>query len=140
MDKIINHQFWRTHALLIARIFMGALFVYSGFMKLNGGIEDTAMYIESAGIPAATLLAWAAAIIELVAGAMLILGYYFKEAALTLAVFVFIISFPFHGPATWEVDPMQQTAFLKNMAIVAGLLFMAAHGAGQTWSLKLKSF
>jgi putative oxidoreductase len=139
MDKIVNHQFWRTHALLIARILMGALFIVSGVTKLNGGIDGTAMYIESAGLPAAMALAWLAAILEVVAGAAIVLGYYFREAALALAVFVIVISFPFHGPATWETDALQQGIFLKNMAIAAGLLFMAAHGAGNTWSLKLKS-
>jgi putative oxidoreductase len=89
-------------------------------------------------LPSGTALAWAAGILEVVAGAAIVLGYYFREAVLTLAAFVVILSFPFHGPATWEVDPMQQTMFLKNMAIVGGLLFMAAHGAGNTWSLKLK--
>jgi putative oxidoreductase len=138
MDKITNHQFWRTHALLIARILMGALFIVSGVMKLNGGIDDTAIYIESAGLPAGTALAWLSALLEVIAGAALVLGYYFKEAALALAVYVIVLSFPFHGPATWEVDAMQQTTFLKNMAIAAGLFFMAAHGAGNTWSLKLK--
>lgn len=138
MDKIINHQFWRTHALLIARILMGALFIVAGVMKLNGGIEGTAIYIESAGLPAGVVLAWLSGILEVVAGAALVLGYRFKEAALALAVFVVITSFAFHSPSMWQTDALQQTMFLKNMAILAGLLFMAAHGAGNTWSLKLK--
>lgn len=138
MNKVINHPFWRTHALLIARVLMGGLFVLAGVMKIQGGIDGTAMYIESAGLPAGLALAWFSALLEIIAGAAIILGYYFKEAAIALAVFVIVLSFPFHGPGTWDIDPSQQTVFLKNMAIVAGLLFMAAHGSGNTWSLKLK--
>lgn len=138
MDKVINHSFWRTHALLVARILMGGFFVFAGIMKIANGIDGTAMYIESVGLPLGLVLAWLAAVLEIVAGAGIILGYYFKESALALALFVLVLSFPFHGPGTWEIDPLQQTMFLKNMTILAGLLFMAAHGAGQTWSLRLK--
>lgn len=136
MKKILDHQIWTTHALLLARILMGALFVISGVQKLQG-IDGLAGYIASAGFPAAVALAWIVAIFEVVAGAAIIAGIYFKEATLLLAVFVLFISFPFHGPALWANDPMQQGMFLKNMAIAAGLLFMAAHGAGNTWKLKL---
>jgi putative oxidoreductase len=76
-------------------------------------------------------------VLELVAGAAIILGKYFKEATVTLAVFVFIITFIFHGPNSWAENMMQQMSFMKNMAIVGGLLFMAAHGAGNTWRLKM---
>lgn len=139
MDKILNHAFWTTHALLIARILMGALFVLSGIQKIST-IDGVAGFIAGAGLPAPLLLAWVAAIIELVAGALIIVGKYFKEAALTLAAFVFIVSFPFHGPDTWAQDAMQQTNFLKNMALVAGLLYMAAHGAGATWALEKRAW
>jgi putative oxidoreductase len=135
MNKILNHAIWNTHALLFARVLMGALFVMSGIQKFQG-IDGTAGYIASAGLPASLALAWLVAVLELVFGAMLILGIYFKESALALAAYVFILSFPFHGPNMWADAPMQQTMFLKNMAIVAGLLFMAAHGAGNTWKLK----
>lgn len=137
MKKIFNHIFWETHALLFARILMGALFVISGIQKFQG-LEGTAGYIASVGLPVSMPLAVFAGIVEVALGTAIILGYRFREATLLLAAFVFIISFPFHGPDTWADAPMQQTMFLKNMAIVAGLLFMAAHGAGKTWMLNLK--
>lgn len=136
MDKILNHGIWNTHALLLARILMGALFVVSGIQKFQG-IDGVAGYITSAGLPAATALAWLAAVVEVAFGIMIVLGVYFRSATLFLALFVFIVSFPFHGPNSWAEDPMQQVMFLKNMAIIAGLLFMMAHGAGNTWKLKL---
>lgn len=135
MNQILNHQIWNTHALLLARILMGGLFLLSGIQKFMS-IDGTAGYIANAGLPAALGLAWIAAIIEVACGAAIIVGRYFKEAALVLAAFTVILSFPFHGPATWAPDNMQQVMFMKNMAIVAGLLFMAAHGAGNTWSLR----
>jgi len=136
MDKILNHQIWNTHALLLARILMGALFLISGIQKFQG-MEGITGYIGSAGLPAAGVLAWLVAILEVAAGIALIVGYYFKEAALALFVFVVLAAFLFHGPSLWAEQAMQQTMFLKNMAIAAGLLYMAAHGAGNTWKLKL---
>jgi putative oxidoreductase len=138
MQKILNHTIWTTHALLLARILMGALFIISGVQKFQH-IEMVTGYIGSAGLPAAVALAWLAAALEVLAGAAIIAGYYFKEAALILMVFVVLASFIFHSPSTWsgEMGQMQQMMFLKNMAIAAGLLFMAAHGSGNTWKLKL---
>ncbi len=137
MNKIFSHPLWSTQALLFARMLMGGFFLLAGIMKFQGGIDAVAGYIASAGFPASLLLAYLVALFEIVAGLAIILGKYFKEASITLAVFVLFISFPFHGPSMWETDPTAKMMFMKNMAIVAGLLFMAAHGAGNTWRLKI---
>lgn len=134
MNQIFNHSIWNTHALLVARVLMGGMFLLAGISKFQG-IDATAGMIAGAGFPAAVLLAWATAFLEVAAGGAIILGKYFKEAAITLAVFTFIISFIFHGPSSWESAMTQQLMFMKNMAIVGGLLFMAAHGAGNTWKM-----
>lgn len=134
MNKIFNHPIWNTHALLFARVLMGGFFLLAGINKASG-IDGTAEMITGAGLPMPLVLAWLAAILEIVAGAAIILGKYFKEAALSLAVFTFVISFIFHAPNSWAENAMQQLMFMKNMAIVAGLLFMAAHGAGNTWKM-----
>ncbi len=135
MDKIINNPIWTTHALLVGRVLMAALFILAGVGKFQA-IDQTAGYIASMGIPMAILFAWLAATLEVAAGLALIVGKYFKEAAIALAVFTFIISFIFHSPSGWSEDTMQRMMFMKNMAIVGGLLFMAAHGAGNTWKIK----
>lgn len=137
MNKILNHAIWNTHALLLARVLMGALFVISGVQKLQG-IDGVAGYISSTGLPAPLALAWIVALFEIAAGAAIILGKYYKEASLLLAFFVVLTSFIFHSPTTWSPESVQQVMFMKNMAIVAGLLFMAAHGAGNTWTLTMK--
>lgn len=136
MNKILNHAIWTTHALLVARILMGALFVLAGIQKLQS-IEAVSGYIASTGLPMPLVLAWATGTFEILAGLCIIVGKYFKEASLLLAVFVLLASFIFHSPNTWATDMSQQMMFMKNMAIIAGLLFMAAHGAGNTWKLKL---
>ena len=136
MNQIFNHPIWTTHALLLARILMGGFFLIAGVQKVMGGIDATAGYITSVGLPMGLALAWLAVVIEVGAGAGLILGKYFKESAIILAIFTVVITFIFHGPQLWSPENMQQMSFMKNMAIVAGLLFMAGHGAGNTWSMK----
>lgn len=133
MHKILNHPFWASHALLIARVLLGGFFLLAGVMKLTGGIDGTASAIAGTGLPVPMLLAWIVAFVETLGGAAIILGVYFKETAITLAVLVLLISIFMHNPA----DAAQQGTFLKNMALIGGLLYMAAHGAGNTWKLKL---
>ena len=118
----------------VGRIIMGAFFFLAGVNKFIN-IDGTALYIESVGLPMPALLAWASAVFLVVAAGALIAGYQAKWAALLLAVFTLLVSFLFHGPASWAADPSgtQQLMFMKNLAIMGGLLFMAAHAGGPCW-------
>ena len=117
--------------LVVARILLAFMFVLSGFGKL-AGLEGTAGYIASAGLPAPTLLALVAGVLEVVAGAALIVGFQARWAALALALFTLMATFLFH--AYWgmpkEQQYMQMLMFQKNLAVVGGLLFVFAFGAG----------
>jgi putative oxidoreductase len=123
--------------LLVARILLALMFVLSGISKLTG-LEGTAGYIASVGLPAAQLLAIGAGVLEVVAGVLLIVGWQARWAALALAAFTLVATFLFHN--YWampkEQQFMQQLMFMKNMAIIGGLLFVFAFGAG---SLSLDS-
>lgn len=59
-------------ASLLVRVVFGFMFLYHGFVKFQGGIENTAGYFESLGLMSS--LAFVVAIIELVGGLLLILG------------------------------------------------------------------
>jgi putative oxidoreductase len=117
--------------LVVARILLALMFVLSGFGKLTG-LEGTAGYIASKGLPVPMLLAAAAGVLELVAGVLLIIGWQARWAALALAVFTLVASVLFHNywamPA--EQQMMQQLMFMKNLAVTGGLLFVFAFGAG----------
>ena len=115
-----------NHILLAARILLAIIFILAGAMKF-GGIEGTAGYIASAGLPAATLLAWLAAIFELVAGIAILVGFQTRNTAYLLAVFCIFTGFVFHFKPE---DQFQFTMFLKNLAMAGGFLALAVAGAG----------
>jgi putative oxidoreductase len=87
-------------------------------------------YMKAYGLPAADLLIWPAALFEIVAGAMLAAGWKTRWAALALVAYTGIAMLIFH--AYWNVPAdqalNQQIHFMKNVAIIGGLLLVFAHG------------
>ena len=116
---------------LIARILLALMFVLAGFSKF-GGLSGTAGYIASKGLPLPTVLAIASAVLEVVAGLAIIVGYRARLAGLALALFTLLAAFIFHNywDAPAEQQMMQQLLFMKNVSIAGGLLLLAACGAG----------
>ena len=120
---------------LVGRLLLALLFLPAGIMKI-GGFAGTAGYIGSKGLPLPELGAMIAIIVEVGGGLALIAGFGTRMAALALAVFTLVATFVFHN--FWGVPAdqamMQQLMFYKNIAVVGGLLVLAAHGAG-AWSV-----
>lgn len=130
MKAVMNDAF-----TLIGRVLIAAMFVYSGYGKI-GGFDGTAGYIASKGLPLAQLLAAGTIVLEIVAGLMLVAGWKTRWAAFALAAFTVAASLLFHNFWGYPADQFQtqQLFFLKNMAIVGGLLMIVAFGAGR-WSV-----
>ncbi|MFS0779559.1 DoxX family protein [Neobacillus sp. 3P2-tot-E-2] len=57
---------------LILRITLGAIFFIHGVVKFQGGIENTAGWFESLGLPGVT--AYGVALLEMIGGILLIIG------------------------------------------------------------------
>lgn len=120
---------------LAARVLMAALFLPAGIGKLTG-FAGTVGYISSVGLPLPAVGAALALGVEIVGSLALLAGFGTRIAAVVLAAFTLVASFFFH--AYWAVPADQafvtQLLFFKNIAVVGGLLAMAANGAGE-WSL-----
>lgn len=112
--------------LLIARIFLAAIFILAGLNKF-GSIAGTAGYIESVGLPMGTLLAWGAAIFEVIAGVMILIGFKTKLAAWALAAFCVVSGALFHNNFA---DQIQFILFMKNIAMAGGFLALSVSGPG----------
>lgn len=120
---------------LVGRLLLAALFLPAGLSKITG-FEGTVGYIASVGLPLASAAALAAVVVEVAGGLALIAGFRTRIAALVLALFTLAASVFFH--AYWAAPADQQMVtellFFKNIAVVGGLLMLAAYGAG-AWSL-----
>lgn len=117
---------------LVSRILIAALFLVAGIGKVMG-YAGTVGYMGKIGFPAPELMTMLAIAIEIGGGILLIVGWKTRWAAWALVIFVLIATFAAHR--FWDVDAaqmaMQRTHFLKNFAIIGGLLMLAAFGPGR---------
>ena len=120
---------------LAARLLMVVMFLPSGISKLTG-FSGTVGYIATVGLPLPAVGAVLALLVEIIGSVALVAGFGTRIAAVLLAVFTLAASIFFH--AFWAVPADQalvtQLLFFKNIAVVGGLLAIAANGAG-SWSL-----
>ena len=115
----------------IGRVLLAAIFILAGLSKF-GSLDGTTGYIASQGLPVPGVLAFAAALVEVVGGVLLAIGYQTRLAALVLAAFTLVATVIFHAfwAAPADQAMVQQLMFMKNLAIVGGLLFVLSLGAG----------
>jgi putative oxidoreductase len=119
-------------APLIGRILMGGFFLWNGIeAALN--FANTTGTLASAGSPSPVVLAIVTIAIEVGCGILLVVGLWSRVAALILVVFVIGTAFLQTGPQS----AVAQALYLQDMAIVGGLLYVSAYGAG-VWSTSWK--
>lgn len=140
MSKSIQNTLPIESALsLLGRLLFVALFLPAGIGKLTG-FAGTVGYISSVGLPLPAVGAVLALVVEIGGGLALLAGFGTRIAAVVLAVFTLVASFFFHN--YWGVPAdqafVQQLLFFKNLAVVGGLLMLAAHGAGG-WSVDARN-
>ena len=121
----------KQYAPLVGRALLSSIFIISGWGKITG-FSGTAAYMASKGMPIPDVLLVAAIIIELGGGLMVLLGW--KACWAALAIFLFIIPTTLIFHAFWAVDAAQvqnqMINFMKNLAIMGGMLYVVAYGSG----------
>ena len=129
---------YESLAAFVGRIFLALIFVVSGVGKITG-YAGTAAYMTSKGLPLVDVLLPLTIAIELGGGLLLALGWKARWAAAALLLFLVPTTLIFHQ--FWGIDPklaqMQKIHFLKNVAIMGGMLMVLAIGAG-AWSVDRK--
>lgn len=133
----------KTIAILVARLIFAGVFLMAAGFKF-AGMAATANYIASAGIPFALFFAWVAAIFELALATALLTGAFFSESALAATIYVLFLAITFHGPSHWQGNQAEFGFFVDHFTFIAGLLFAAVHGPGNTlalgWHVPWKEF
>ena len=117
---------------LVGRILIGLIFLVAGVRKVIG-FAGAVAYLTKLGFPAPEVMAVIAIIIEIVGSILLIVGWRTRWAAWLLVLFVVVAAFAAHR--FWEISDAgqfynQMNHFLKNVAIVGGLLYVATFGPG----------
>jgi putative oxidoreductase len=107
-------------ALLLARIGLAAIFLYSGYDKLTGSPASRPIWSTTAFPRASpTPLALLAGLTEFLGGLAILLGFQTRAAALVLALLVLVAALI--GHRFWEAEAAQRTNqlihFFKNIAI-----------------------
>jgi len=115
-------------APLIGRILMGGFFLWNG-IEATLNFPNTVVVFANVGSPSPIALALLAIAIEVGCGILLIVGLWSRVAALVLVGFVVATAFMQTGAQT----PLAQALFLQDVAIIGGLLYVSAYGAG-AWS------
>jgi len=115
----------RDYALFVLRLFVGVVFLVHGAIKLFGGLEGFAGFMQQQGIPLAGIMAPTVAAIEFFGGLALILGTGTRIASLLLtgvmvvAIFTVTIKVGFAG------------GYDLNLALLGGLLALLLAGPGK---------
>ena len=123
-----NPRFHTDLALLAMRVMIGVVFVFHGLQKLfglfgGGGLEGTATYMESIGIPMPMPSAVLAATTETVGGLAFVLGFGQRLLAIPLTFTMLVAAFVAHGDAfAATAGGMEYPLTLAVMTAGLGLL------------------
>ena len=108
---------------IFGRIFISFLFLVEAVRKFLNP-DMSMMYMSEHGVP--EFFFYPSLVFEVIFPLLLIVGYKTRIAASLLAVFVLTVTLIFHSHHIID-DGMQLTIFLKNLAIIGGLLLIISN-------------
>jgi putative oxidoreductase len=116
---------------LTGRILLSAIFIFSGINKVFA-FQMYTKWAAGAHLPLPSIAIAIAAVIEIFGGLGILVGFQAKLAAWIVFLYLIPTTLLFHN--FWTMDGMNridnQIHLLKNVAIMGGLLILAANGAG----------
>lgn len=113
----------KTFYSFVGRVFIGSLFLVAGIGKLFMTEEFFAM-VSSLSLPYPIAIAYAVIGIEILFGALIVIGWKTHISASILSIFTILTILLVHNSFD---DPMM----LKNIAILGGLFYILAYGPGR---------
>jgi putative oxidoreductase len=112
---------------IVGRFCLSALFIISAVTDLINWLPMT-MLLTNKGVPFSPFFLGVAVLLKLAGGSLLVLGIRVRWAVLALVLFLLPTTFIFHDfwASAAQDQPDQFIHFLKNLAILGGLLMVAA--------------
>src|ERR1700747_1502238 len=116
----------RNTGALVGRIMLAFIFVMSGIEKISGP-AGTMQYMARAGVPHSLVpeLFVLSVIVELLGGLMVVFGWHAELVAFIMFLWFIPVTLAFH------VATGQTIEWMKNLAIMGGLLMIAVYGPGE---------
>jgi putative oxidoreductase len=118
---------------VVVRVIVGFMMFAHGVDKLSGGVAGVAgfgEFLSSAGLPAGLLLAWFVTLLELVGGAMLILGLLSRVIAGLMTVEL-LVAIALVTGANGLISGEQGVGYERDLAYIAGFLVILLLGPGR---------
>jgi putative oxidoreductase len=120
---------FQRYVLVLSRVLIAVIFLLNGLGVISQAMAAKALIEHGAPASVVPWLMLCARAIEVVGGLSLAFGIYPRLAAVALVAF--LVPSTVIGHAFWQVDgtasyTMQLINFLKNTAMVGGLLFIGA--------------
>ena len=121
-----TQSYINNYLSLLARIFLSAIFLWSGINKIMHPIA-TQENMSAHGMPLTLVFLLAAIALEIFGGLSVLLGIKTRWGAAMLIVFLIPATLIFHTDFSTEIE---QAMFLKNLAMLGGLLMLIRYGGG----------
>ncbi len=123
LEKIFSP--YRDYSLFVLRLFVGAVFITHGALKLFGGLKGFAGFLQQHGVPAPDLMAPFVAGVEFLGGVAIILGVGTRTTALLLTGVMVV------AMATVTLKVGFAGGYDINLALLGGLLALLLAGPGK---------
>lgn len=117
---------------VLGRVLIGIVYIANG-IGLLGSFHGVAAMMAGKAIPLPTVFLGLTILVWLVGGACVILGWRLRLAASVLFLLTIPVLAGIHGPWNADANAFQNELnhFLKGLAMLGGLAYLAAFGPGE---------
>ena len=139
MFKSWHKNSWSAWAMLPLRLMIGFGFMAHGYAKLSKGVDGFANILQTIGVPAPGLTAWATALVEFFGGLAILAGAFVPIVSIPLVIVMVAAMLTVHLPFGFSsVKLIAMTAngaqfgtigYEVNLLYIAGLLALVLGGA-----------
>ncbi len=128
LEKIFGR--WVPWAELPLRVIIGIVYLYHGIGKITGGPANFAGWLGSMNYPAPTFMTWVVIVGEAVGGALILVGFWARYAAVFLILEMLVAMFTVHFKNGFNVF-QASAGYEYNLVLIAALLLILIRGPGK---------